>query len=118
MKKILIIDDSQMILNLAKKALTSAGYEVDTLTDAAGFDPAQREPPDLVLVDINMPQFYGDDIVAYFRAEWPNDAPIYLFSNIDEEELKQRADQCGATGYISKEWGLERLVTSVQSILG
>jgi len=118
MKRVLIIDDSEMILNLTKRALSAAGYDVTTLTDAAGFDPSKGKEPDLILVDINMPQFYGDDIVTYFRAEWPIKAPIYLFSNVPEEELQKRAEGCGADGYISKDWGLERLVEEVQRILG
>ncbi len=118
MKKIVIIDDSPMILKLAKGALEAAGYEVHALEDPGEFDPDVSGAPDLILVDINMPQFYGDDVVVYFKEAWPIDAPIYLFSNVPEPELKERAEGCGADGYISKDWGLESLVKSVEMIIG
>lgn len=117
MSQIVIIDDSRVALRLAKSALEGAGHTVVAMEDPGQFDPTTGIPPDLILVDINMPQFYGDDVVSYFRAEWALSAPIYLFSNVPEDELKQRAEGCGADGYISKNWGLDTLVSKVTGIL-
>jgi len=113
--RIAIIDDSPLILSLLRSTLEANGHEVHIFEDPGKFDPKELTP-DLILVDINMPQFFGDDIVTYFKEEWPGMAPIYLFSNVPEEELEQRAKGCGADGFISKNWGLDRLVASVQSI--
>jgi len=118
MSHIVIIDDSRVALRLAKKALEGAGHTVQTMEDPGDFDPHEGIPPNLLLVDINMPQFYGDDVVAYIRAEWSLAAPILLFSNVPEDELKERAENCGADGYISKNWGLDILVTKVNGLLG
>jgi DNA-binding NarL/FixJ family response regulator len=118
MKTIVIIDDSPVVLRVSKKALEGAGYQVIALDDPGDFHPTPDQAPDLILVDINMPQFYGDDVVAYFKEEWPQGAPIYLFSNVPEQELKSRTEACGAEGYISKEWGVKALVSTVESIIG
>jgi len=118
MKKILVIDDSSVVLDLTKKTLEACGFTVDARSDLGEFDPAAPGAPDLVLVDINMSEFYGDDIVPFLRAEGSVTAPIYLFSNIAEQELATRAAECGADGYISKQWGVRRLLEIVKSVLG
>ena len=74
--------------------------------------------PDLLLVDINMPKFFGDDIVTYIKDTWNLTAPIFLFSNVSEQELEQACTRCGADGYISKGWGVEAMIASVQTVLG
>jgi DNA-binding response OmpR family regulator len=118
MKHIVIIDDSEMILKLARTALEGAGYRVTAIDDPGNFDPTDTGSVSLILVDINMPQFYGDDIVTYFKEAWSITTPIYMFSNLPEEELKKRAAACGANGYISKDWGLEALLEQVERIIG
>lgn len=118
MKRVMIIDDSEFVLKAVKKMLEMAGYDVLTLEHPGGFDPASEKPPDLVLVDINMPEFYGDDVVAYFKEdEWGLSSPFLLYSNLPEYELAERAKACGANGYISKDWGLEGLLSAVKNIL-
>jgi DNA-binding NarL/FixJ family response regulator len=114
MKTIVIIDDSQLVLKLTKLALE----RVQTLLDPGEFDPESSGPPDLLLVDINMPQFYGDDIVSYIKDTWNLTAPILLFSNVSEKELAEAVGRCGADGYISKHWGMDEMIASVQMLLG
>lgn len=118
MKTIVIIDDSQLVLKLTKLALERVGYRVQTLLDPGEFDPDTSGHPDLLLVDINMPQFYGDDIVSYIKDTWNLTAPILLFSNVSEKELADAVGRCGADGYISKHWGMDEMIASVQTLLG
>jgi DNA-binding response OmpR family regulator len=118
MKTIVIIDDSQLVLKLAKLALERVGYRVHTLVDPGEFDPDASGVPDLLLVDINMPQFYGDDIVSYIKDTWQLTTPILLFSNVSEKELSDAVARCGADGYISKHWGMDEMIASVQTLLG
>jgi DNA-binding response OmpR family regulator len=118
MKTIVIIDDSQLVLKLTKLALERVGYRVQTLIDPGEFDPEASGVPDLLLVDINMPQFYGDDIVSYIKDTWQLATPILLFSNVSEKELADAVGRCGADGYISKHWGMDEMIASVQTLLG
>jgi DNA-binding NarL/FixJ family response regulator len=94
------------------------GYRVTTLEDPGAFEPTTLGTPDLMLVDINMPQFFGDDIVSYIKDTWNLTTPILLFSNVSEKELADAAKRCGADGYISKAWGMEEMVGRVQTVLG
>jgi DNA-binding response OmpR family regulator len=118
MKTIVIIDDSQLVLKLARLALEGVGYRVQTLLDPGEFEPDAIGMPDLLLVDINMPQFYGDDVVSYIKDTWNLTAPIFLFSNVSEKELSDAVARCGADGYISKHWGMDEMIASVQAVVG
>jgi DNA-binding response OmpR family regulator len=118
MKNIVIIDDSALVLKLTKAALEHAGYQVKALLDAVDFDPVSIGTADLLLIDINMPKFYGDDIVSYIKETYQLKIPIFLFSNVSEHELEQACTRCGADGYISKGWGVEAMIASVQTVLG
>lgn len=118
MKTIAIIDDSALVLNGARSVLEPLGYRVLTFDKAGDYDPATSGIPALFLVDINMPEFFGDDIVDYLRDAFAMTAPIYLFSDVDEGELARRAAACHADGYISKRRGLNNLPTVVRTIVG
>lgn len=118
MKNILLIDDSRVVLTLFSGVLEAAGYRVLALEDSGDFDPAAVELPDLILIDINMPQFFGDDIADFFREEWGLRIPILLFSGLPEAELQKRVARCGADGYISKDWGVERIVRRIGELVG
>ena len=65
-----------------------------------------------------MPLYYGDAVVPYLCDERYVTAPIFLFSQIAEDELRQRASECGASGYIRKDPELDELVTNVTALLG
>ena len=118
MKHIVIIDDSALVLKMTKVALEHAGYQVKTLLDPVEFDPGSLGTPDLLLVDINMPKFFGDDIVSYIKDTYQLTSPIFLFSNVSEQELEQACTRCGADGYISKGWGVEAMIAQVKTVLG
>ena len=118
MKTIVIIDDSQLVLKMTKIALEHAGYRVKTIVDPGDFEPIIHGAPDLLLVDINMPDFYGDDVVNYIKEAWNLPMPIFLFSNVSDAELEKACERCGADGYISKGWGVEAMIASVQTVLG
>jgi len=117
MKRVVLIDDSELVLDLVSGALEDAGIEVIAL-EAPDRDRVSAEgPPDLIILDINMPQMYGDDVVSYFRDACGIEAPIYLFSDIAEDELAERATRVGATGYVWKGKGIEHVIQKILQIL-
>lgn len=117
-KRVVIIDDSEIILTTVTDELTALGCEVVALQEPSSSLLLEGQKFDLVLMDINMPQAYGDDIARFLKEACGIDAPIYLFSSLPEEELRQRAQEGCADGYFCKSWGVERLVAEVQRILG
>jgi len=116
---VLVIDDSPMIVELLVKALGVAGVEADSASDLASLDErlsgGQHE---LVLVDVNMPEMYGDDVVEFLREQRKLSAQLLLYSDLPEDELKAKASRSGADGYITKAQGVESAVAEVKRRLG
>jgi hypothetical protein len=117
-KRILIVDDSPVILAAAKHALIAAGYDVDTRSSVDEVGIHGADGFQLILMDVQMPELYGDDVAMVLRHEREIKTPIYLFSTLDDDELRQRATDAQLDGFISKQAGLENLVSEVRRILG
>lgn len=118
-RKILIIDDSPLVLELARYALVDEGYDVSVATTLDEFEALRRSaPPDLILVDVQMPEAFGDDLTALLRGAYSVKVPIFLLSSLGEEELALRAAAADATGFISKRAGLDKLVARVHAAVG
>jgi two-component system alkaline phosphatase synthesis response regulator PhoP len=119
MKRVLIVDDSDLFLEMIGAALEGAGYAVATATDLNGLE-TQREkgPVDLILMDVQMPEAFGDDVAGVLRMVRGVNTPIYLLSSMDESELALRALEADIEGYISKRSGPDKIVARVRSILG
>lgn len=119
MKRILLMDDSPIFLRAAADAFQTAGYEVICASDLASFTDARtHKPADLVLMDVQMPEAFGDDIAMTLRFAHNVDTPIYLLSSLDEADLGERVAEAQIDGFISKNQSLERIVAEVRQILG
>jgi len=112
------MDDSEIFLAVTSHALSDSGYDVVCARDLEGLAHARRGGgSDLVLMDVQMPEAFGDDIALTLREAYGISAPIYLLSSLDEAELAERVQWARVDGYISKEAGLEALVSRVRTIL-
>lgn len=118
-RRILIIDDSRLVLEVTRTALEQAGYAVATAMTIDEFERERREsPPDLIIVDVQMPEIFGDDLATTIRAAYGEKAPILLLSSLEPEELARRADEAGVRGWVAKRDGMEALVRKVKEVLG
>jgi DNA-binding response OmpR family regulator len=88
---------------------------------ASSLDQLERhlgaQPPDMVLLDVQMPEAFGDDVATVLRAVRGVNVPIYLLSSLDEEELARRARASEIEGYISKRIGVRAIIERVRTIL-
>jgi DNA-binding response OmpR family regulator len=117
-KRILVFDDSPFVLELTQSALEGAGYTVATALDLDGFEKARATAePDLILVDVQMPEAFGDDVASTLRGARGVRVPIILVSNLDEGELRRRAAEAEIDGWIPKSAGLQELVRRVKELL-
>lgn len=117
-KTVLVIDDSRMVLDLTQAALEGAGFAVAVAQDLTTFERERaRVSPDLILVDVQMPEAFGDDVASTLRGAYGVKIPILLVSTLDEEELALRARGAGADGWVSKRNGLAELVRCVRARL-
>ncbi len=104
MTKILLIEDMPDNIELARRALTSRGYEIVHAQDAeTGLAMALEHLPDLILLDLGLPDYDGQTLAGWLRAEPALDSiPIVAFTAWPQETAKQMVDSYGCNGYISK----------------
>ncbi|TAK85525.1 MAG: response regulator [Betaproteobacteria bacterium] len=110
---ILVVDDDESLRQLLALHLTSAGYGVLLAEDAiaAGY-LVLRQPPDLIISDVNMPHMDGFEFVAALTSDktLPYIPVIFLTSM---EEGDQRGKELGAVGYLTKPVRADRLLAMV-----
>jgi DNA-binding response OmpR family regulator len=117
-RKILVVDDSPMMLELVHDALETAGFAAFTTSDLGEMGRLiEAERPDLILLDVQMPEAYGDDVANVLRGLRHVTVPVLLFSIMDEAELADRAKAAAVDGYISKGAGLAEMVRRVKALL-
>ena len=116
--RVLVIDDSQVLVELTVSALKSAGYEAAGATDLASLDRQLSTGPfDLILVDVKMPEMFGDDVVEFLKSERGITSRLLLYSDIDEAELQRKVASSGADGAISKSTGIDGVLQAVAAQL-
>src|SRR5829696_4260456 len=99
-RRILLMDDSDIFLEMTSTALQRAGYDVVCASDLEQLAEARKGgPSDLVLMDVEMPEAFGDDIALALREAYGIHAPIYLLSSLDEADLADRVEWAGAAGF-------------------
>jgi DNA-binding response OmpR family regulator len=119
MSRVLVIDDSPMLVELTVRALTAAGYQASGAMDLASLEQKLGEGPvALILMDVNMPEMFGDDVVEYLRTMKKVTSKLVLYSDLSEEELSAKARTSGADGYILKGGGLEAMLAEVIKLIG
>ena len=102
MARILLIDDSPTALAIVKFILGSH-CAVERLDNFAAI-PAYlaRTPPDLVLLDINMPAISGPAVARFIRKNQQKHIPILLYSGLSESEIRSTARDINADGWVTK----------------
>ncbi|MEA1963249.1 MAG: response regulator [Patescibacteria group bacterium] len=103
-KKILICEDDAMIGGMYKTKLEQEGYVV-LLADngASGLSMALSQKPDLILLDIIMPQLDGFSVLQELRSSAKTKkTPVIMLTNLSTDEDKKKGDQFGATDYLVK----------------
>jgi two-component system cell cycle response regulator len=117
--KILVVDDTEPNLRLLRALLTGAGYEVITADcGAGGIATAARERPDLILLDIMMPDLTGFEVCQRLRAaadtRW---TPIVFLTALHEMEDHMRAVDVGGDDVLTKPINKLELLLRVKSLL-
>ena len=113
---ILIVDDKENLRTLVKSYLTQEGYRVVTATNGReALFVARDERPDLILLDIMMPELNGYEFMRVFGKE--QDTPIILLTAKLEETDKVLGLELGADDYITKPFGMRELVARVRAVL-
>jgi two-component system KDP operon response regulator KdpE len=114
--RVLVVDDEQQILRALRTSLRAAGYEVDTADTAEGaLAAAALRPPDVVILDLVLPDGTGIDVARELRA-WSS-APVIVLSAVGEEREKVAALDAGADDYVTKPVGVDELLARLRAVL-
>ena len=120
MVKVLLIEDMPDNAELVRKALSTRGFEIIHALDAeTGLQMALAQHPDLILLDLGLPDYDGQTLAGWLRAEAVLDAtPIIVLTAWPEETAKQMVKSYRCNGYISKPiLKINEFVTQVNSYL-
>lgn len=123
-KKIALIDDSPIVLQMAEKALVRAGYFVKAIQYPDGLTKPLTMmllefTPDLILCDVDMPLLRGDQFAKVAKSsKLLQNVKLYFYSSQPVEELMTCVQETAANGYIEKTNDTKGLVCRVQEILG
>jgi two-component system KDP operon response regulator KdpE len=114
--RILLVDDDEQLLRALRINLRARRYEVDTARDgASALIAAGHQPPDLVILDLGLPDIDGVDVVTGLRA-WLR-APILVLSARHTESAKVDALDAGADDYVTKPFGMDELLARMRAAL-
>jgi len=114
--KILIIDDENDLVHLLKYNLENQGYEVIAVNEAEkGLVLARQHSPDLILLDLMLPEMDGFEFCRILRGE--SNIPIVFLTSSKNDACKNLALKMGANDYISKPFSVDALLSRIQVIL-
>jgi DNA-binding response OmpR family regulator len=118
-KRILLVDDDREIVESMRIALEAAGYAVLVARDGnQGLAIAEREDPDLVILDMMMPKRSGFLVLEKLRRTRPVPVRIIMVTANEGSRHKAYAEMLGVDDYIRKPFAMDRLLTSVTRLLG
>ncbi len=115
-KKILVVDDEKRILSLLDAYLEQQGFRVSTATNGKeALFVARHEKPDLIILDVMMPEMDGYEFMRQHRKE--RETPIILLTAKVEEDDKVIGLELGADDYVTKPFSPRELTSRVRAVL-
>lgn len=117
--RILVVDDDEKALNLIEAMLTPNGYDVILISEGKKtIDAARNQKPDLILLDVMMPDPSGYTVLSAIKADGDiKDIPVIMVTALTYELNEMFARDLGAAGYITKPIDLQNLLGTISGIL-
>ncbi len=118
-KKILVVDDEPDVLKVILLRLEKAGYEaMGGRNGREAMDLARRMIPDLIILDVYLPDMNGDDVTRVMRSDDKLKCIPIILVSATTVSVAERARDCGAEGYLGKPFEPEELLGLVKEVLG
>ena len=118
-KTVLLVDDDNEIIESMRTVLEAKGYKVMVARDGnAGLTMAEREGPDLLILDMMMPKKSGFLVLEKLKGRAGGLIPTIMITGNEGSRHRAYAEMLGVRDYIRKPFAMEKLVRSVEQILG
>lgn len=118
-KRVLLVDDDPEIIESLRYALESKGYQILIARDGnQGLAMAEREDPDLIILDMMMPKRSGFLVLEKLRRTKPVPIRVIMITANEGSRHKAYAEMLGVDDYIRKPFAMDRLLESVQRLIG
>ena len=120
-KKVLITEDEEVLLRMYSLKFTNQGFKVVQADNGAkGLELAKKELPDIILMDIIMPQLDGFEVLKELKKDQKTkNIPVIMLSNLGQEEDIKRGQELGAADYLVKaNMTPMQVVDKVKEVLG
>lgn len=119
MKRILVVEDNETNMYLIRFILEKSGYEViEAMEGAVGVELAVKEKPNLIIMDIQLPDIDGLEVTKRIRAsEADSDIPIIALTSFAMAGDRERALAAGCTGYIEKPINPDTFIAEIEKFL-
>jgi len=114
--KVLVVDDEPPIRKLLRTGLGTQGYQTLDASNAKAALDLMSDKPDLVILDLGLPDMQGLDLLRQIRAR-REDVPIVVLSSRGDETAKVEALDLGADDYVTKPFGMEELLARIRAAL-
>jgi two-component system KDP operon response regulator KdpE len=114
--RVLVVDDEPPIRKLLRTGLGTQGYQTLDAPNAKTALELMADKPDLVILDLGLPDMQGLDLLREIRARW-EDLPIVVLSSRGDETAKVEALDLGADDYVTKPFGMEELLARIRTAL-
>lgn len=103
-QKVAIIEDDQAIAQMYRIKFEAEGYDVETAENGKlGLELIENTKPNIILLDLMMPEMNGDEMLAKLRATtWGRDIKVIVLTNMGEQEIPENVKQLGVTAVILK----------------
>jgi len=118
--KVLVIDDEQNLLKLARANLSARGYQVLTAPSGEkGLKLARLEHPDLILLDLMLPGISGWEVLMSLKAERRlKKIPVVILTAAEQRGEENKMRSMRASGYLIKPFSVDQLLQQVKKTLG
>ncbi|MEX2288074.1 MAG: response regulator [Planctomycetaceae bacterium] len=117
-RRVLLVDDDEAILESVRCALLERGYQVVVARDGAeALACAERDAPDLILLDVVMPKRSGLTVLDRLRSRQSGAPPVIMMTANEAQKQRDFATSRGVAAFISKPFEMEHLLAAVDAAL-
>ena len=115
-KRVLMIDDEADLIKVVHVRLAAEGYDFISATNGLeGLEAAEKEKPDLILLDVMMPHMHGLDVLKNLKKDSDTASiPVIMLTATSDTESAFKAKELGAVDYIIKPFNLEAMLDAVK----